>query len=181
VLGLALSQAPAEDSDAAHARQAAYARVKTAERVASQPELVRAVLAKNQVPEGPGDIQRRDKEWVANPRYALRKELTHGPCADRLRALLLDDKIVVEAFLMDSRGGLVCSTVETSDYWQGDEAKWQKTYQAGQKFFVDEPAQDASTGLFAVQLSVLVSDAGEKIGALTLTLRVPRSGGDGGK
>jgi hypothetical protein len=92
-----------------------------------------------------------------------------------LRKLVQDDKLVVEAFLMDSRGGIVCSTVETSDYWQGDEAKWLKTYRDGAPVFVDEPALDASTGTFAMQLSRLVSDARGKVGALTLTLKVPRS------
>jgi len=101
--------------------------------------------------------------------------LTSGPCADRLRKLVGDDKLVVEAFLMDERGGLVCATVETSDYWQGDEAKWQKTYRDGAAVFVDEPALDASTGAFAVQMSRLVSDHGGKVGALTLTLKIPRS------
>jgi len=38
--------------------------------------------------------------------------------------------------------------------------------------FVDEPAFDASSATYAVQLSVPVSDAGKRIGALTLTLKV---------
>jgi hypothetical protein len=37
---------------------------------------------------------------------------------------------------------------------------------------VDEPAFDQSTGTYAVQLSVPVADAGARIGALTLTLKV---------
>ena len=72
--------------------------------------------------------------------------------------------------------GALCATVETSDYWQGDEAKWQKTCRDGAALFADEPALDASTGAFAVQLSRLVSDAhGSKVGALTLTLKIPRA------
>jgi hypothetical protein len=46
----------------------------------------------------------------------------------------------------------------------------------GTGVFIDEPAMDASTGVFAVQLSRLVRDAhGKKVGALTLTLKIPRS------
>jgi len=70
----------------------------------------------------------------------------------------------------------VCATVETSDYWQGDEAKWRKTYREGMQAFIDEPAMDASTGAFAVQLSRLVTDVhGGKVGALTLTLKISRA------
>jgi hypothetical protein len=58
----------------------------------------------------------------------------------------------------------------------GDEAKWQKTYRDGVPVFIDPPALDASTGAFAVQLSRRVSDAhGGKVGALTLTLKIPRA------
>ncbi|PYQ11830.1 MAG: hypothetical protein DMF80_20685 [Acidobacteria bacterium] len=160
---------------ALQARETAYARLPLADRIGNDPELVKAIVAKNQVVESPGEIRRIDEEWIRNRRYPLRKALTSGPCADRLRRLVRDDKLVVEAFLMDDRGGLVCATVETSDYWQGDEAKWQKTYRDGAAVFVDEPALDASTGTFAVQLSRLVSDAHGKVGALTLTLKVPRS------
>ena len=74
---------------------------------------------------------------------------------------------------MDAQGALVCATVETSDYWQGDEPKWQRV-QAKSPGFVDEPALDPSTGVYAVQLSVPVKDREAKVGALTLTLRLPK-------
>jgi hypothetical protein len=163
------------DASSTRVRETAYARVPLAEKIAGDPEIVKAIVAKNLVVESPLDIRRIDEEWQRNPRYPLRKTLTSGPCAERLRKLVQDDPTVVEAMIMDDRGGLVCASVETSDYWQGDEAKWQKTYRDGAMVFVDEPALDASTGTFAVQLSRLVSDAKGKIGALTLTLKIPRS------
>jgi hypothetical protein len=170
---LVLAQA---GSAARQARETAYARMPLADKIAGDRDLLKAIVAKNHAVESPAEIRRIDQQWMHNPRYALRKALTSGPCANRLRKLVADDKLVVEAFLMDERGGLVCSTVETSDYWQGDEAKWQKTYRDGAQAFIDEPAMDASTGAFAVQLSRLVSDAqGAKAGALTLTLKIPRS------
>jgi hypothetical protein len=165
----------AADPTSSRVRETAYARVALTEKIAADPELVKAIVAKNQAVESPLDIKKIDEEWQRNPRYPLRKALTSGPCADRLRKLVQDDPIVVEAFLMDERGGLVCSTTETSDYWQGDEAKWQKTYRDGMQVFVDEPALDTSTGTFAVQLSRRVNDDKGKIGALTLTLKIPRS------
>ena len=83
--------------------------------------------------------------------------------------------MVLEAFLMDAKGMNVGMCDATSDYWQGDEPKWQKTYGEGKRLFVDEAAQDVNTGVFAIQLSVLVSSGAQKAGALTLTLKIPAS------
>ena len=59
----------------------------------------------------------------------------------------------------------------TSDYWQGDDAKWQKTYQVGpHAVFVDEVEQDESTQRYQTQVSVSIADpvTGEVIGAVTI-------------
>src|SRR5262245_9965291 len=165
-----LLQAPAGVSKV---REIAYARAPLGERIASAPQLVAAVTAKNASGETEEDVKRKDREWSA--KAALRSEVTKGECADRLRALVKEDSFVVEAFLTDQNGALVCASRETTDYWQGDEAKWQKTYGEGKRLFIDEPAQDASTGVYAIQLSTLVSNAGQKAGALTLTLKIPAS------
>jgi len=111
VLGAALVLAQARGSAALQARETAYARMPLADKIAGDPDLLKAIVAKNHVVESPADIRRIDGAWIHNPQYPLRKTLTSGPCADRLRKLVADDKIVVEAFLMDERGGLVCSSV----------------------------------------------------------------------
>jgi hypothetical protein len=170
---LALAQVSA-DPGAMKARETAYARIALADKLAADAELVRAIKAKNAANETDAEIQRKDREWQLNPRLPLRKELVQNACATRLTQILKEDPIVVEAFLMDAKGAVVCATQETSDYWQGDEAKWQKTFKEGKKVLVDEPALDASTGTYAVQLSALISDSTGKIGALTLTLKIPR-------
>jgi hypothetical protein len=165
--GLAFAQAPP-----APVKQVAYARVALAHAIASHPEIRKAVTAKDAEGESMAAIERRDREWSSTP--ALRSRFTTGPCADRLRAMTRDDPLVTEVILMDERGANVCISRETSDYWQGDEAKWKKTLVEGQDPFVDEPALDASSGAYAVQLSVPVAEGGRRIGALTLTLKVRR-------
>ena len=163
-------------SGAAKVREIAYARVPVAERISADPQLVAAVAAKNASGETADDVQRKDRDWMANPRAHLRAEMTRGACADRLRSLVNEDSFIVEAFLTDGQGALVCASRETSDYWQGDEPKWQKTCGEGKRLFVDEPAQDASTGVYAIQLSTLVSTPSQpRAGALTLTLKIPGS------
>jgi hypothetical protein len=165
-----LLQAP---TAASKVREIAYARAPLAERIAGDAQLVASVSAKNASGETEDDVKRKDREWSS--KAPLRAEATTGECADRLRSLVKEDSFVVEAFLTDQNGALVCASRETTDYWQGDEPKWQKTYGEGKRLFIDEPAQDASTGVYAIQLSTLVSSGGQKAGALTLTLKIPQS------
>ena len=165
---------PSQDPLVARVRQTAYARMELATGVARDAGIVGFVQAKNDQQEPAAEIQKRDKSWQAGGETALRKETTTGPCADRLRALTKSDPFVLEVILMDGQGAVVCATHETSDYWQGDEAKWQKPVKGGLEAFVDDPAFDESTESYALQLSVPVQKAGARIGALTFTLKVPR-------
>lgn len=162
-------------------KQMAHARVKLAEQVAGDPEIRKAVAAKNAEGESQQTIEARDREWAQNPAAPRRKALTGSRCAARLRELIAADALVVEAILMDEHGANVCVSRETSDYWQGDEEKWKKPFLEGRPAFVDEPAFDASTATYAVQLSVPVSDGGKRIGALTLTLKVRKDAATPGR
>ena len=162
-------------------KQLALARVRFAEQIAADPETKKAVLAKNAEGESRQSIEARDREWSANPNAPLRKALATSPCANKLRDHLKSDPLVVEAILMDDKGANVCVSRETSDYWQGDEDKWQKTFVEGKSPFVDEPAFDASTATYAIQLSVPVLDGTRRIGALTLTLKVRKDAAASGR
>jgi hypothetical protein len=132
------------------------------------------VSASNALVEPPDLIRRRDVVWIGNPRDPLRQAIVQAPCSVKVRELVKEDPLVVEAFVMNDRGTLVCSMAETSDYWQGDEAKWQRTFVDGKDTFVEEPAFDASSGRYAIQVSVPIAEAGTRIGAVTLTLKLNR-------
>jgi hypothetical protein len=155
-------------------RQTAMARIGLAQTVAADPQVLKAVVAKNSTHETMEEILHIDKEWTDNLQYPLRKTLSMNACAQHLRELTKDDPLIVEVILMDAQGANVCVSKETSDYWQGDEAKWQKTFGASKEVFIDEPAFDASTGVYAIQLSAIVADGKTKVGALTFTLRLHR-------
>jgi hypothetical protein len=170
----ALAPATLRAQAAVAVKQMALARVRLAEQIAADPELRKAVLAKNAEGESRQTIEARDHEWMRNPNAPLRKALTGSPCATRLRERIAADSLVVEAILMDAQGANVCVSRETSDYWQGDEDKWQKPFVEGRAAFVDEPAFDASSATYAVQLSVPVLDGTKRVGALTLTLKVKK-------
>lgn len=162
-------------------KQMALARVKLAEQIAADPELKKAVAAKNAEAESRQTIESRDREWSANPAAPLRKTLTTSPCANRLRDKIKLDPLVVEAILMDEHGANVCVSRETSDYWQGDEDKWRKPFVDGKPAFVDEPAFDASTATYAIQLSVPVAEGTQRLGALTLTLKIRKDAAAAGR
>ncbi len=63
---MTLSQAPAGSS--AGVRGTAYARMPAAQKIAADPQIVAAVVARNLVPESADQIRRRDADWKANPR-----------------------------------------------------------------------------------------------------------------
>ncbi|MCJ8325445.1 MAG: cache domain-containing protein [Rhizobiales bacterium] len=100
--------------------------------------------------------------------------------ANAVSALLANYKdasmgMVTEIFIMDNKGMNVGQSDVTSDYWQGDEGKWQKTYLVGpEAVFVDEVEMDESSQTLQSQLSMSIVDpaSGEVIGAITVGVNV---------
>ncbi len=78
-----------------------------------------------------------------------------------------------EIFVMDAVGLNVGQSDVTSDYWQGDEAKWQQTYKVGpDAIHIGDVEMDESTQQLQVQLSLPVVDNGAVIGAVTIGVNV---------
>ncbi|MEL7090593.1 MAG: hypothetical protein AAFN94_02545 [Pseudomonadota bacterium] len=81
--------------------------------------------------------------------------------------------MIREVFVMDAVGLNVASSAITSDYWQGDEAKFIQTYMAGPgSVHVSEVEFDESTQSYLVQVSMPITDpdSGAVIGAVTFGL-----------
>ena len=147
----------------------------------SDPAVVEAIKQQNQKTAGlsDADIDGLDQEWRAQAKAGS------GPLIDEVLATSLSNylkqkkgqigAVVTEMFVMDAKGLNVGQSDVTSDYMQGDEAKWQKTYQAGpDAVFVDEVEFDDSTESFQSQISATVTDpaTGEPIGAITIGINV---------
>ncbi|MDJ0983440.1 MAG: hypothetical protein QNI94_17585 [Kiloniellales bacterium] len=84
---------------------------------------------------------------------------------------------VTEIVIMDNRGLNVAASDIDTDYWQGDEAKWQKTYLAGPgSVFVDDVELDPSTDLFQSEISMAITDpaSGKVIGAIAVGIDLDR-------
>jgi hypothetical protein len=127
------------------------------------------------------DIDRLDGDWRAQAKQG------GGPLLDEVMARSLStflkerqaasDGLISEVFVMDGHGLNVGQSAVTSDYWQGDEPKWQKTYPVGpEAIFIDEIEFDDSSQMFQSQVSVAVPDpaTGQPIGAITIGVNLER-------
>jgi hypothetical protein len=79
--------------------------------------------------------------------------------------------LFTEIFVMDKFGLNVGQSSVTSDYWQGDEDKYQKTFAVGpDAVFVDEPEYDDKTKTWRTQVDFTIVDPAtkESIGAVTV-------------
>ena len=83
--------------------------------------------------------------------------------------------LITEAFAMDHVGLNVAVSDPTSDYWQGDEAKWRQTYKVGaDAIHISDVELDESTQTYQSQVSLPVvdPDGGAPIGAVTFGINV---------
>ncbi|SOE08730.1 hypothetical protein SAMN05877838_0459 [Hoeflea halophila] len=124
-------------------------------------------------------IDKLDKQWRAQA-TATDQPFVSEVLARELSKFLMEKKdrsqgMITEMFVMDAKGLNVGQSDVTSDYWQGDEAKWQKTYAEGAGVvFVDEVEEDESTQALQSQASLTISDpeTGEPIGAITVGINL---------
>lgn len=148
--------------------------------IAQNAELVSAIEAQNAktADYDQAKIDELDKEWRAEV-DASSKPMIDGVLGNAASAYLKkvqDDSqgMFTEIFATDDKGLNVGQSSVTSDYWQGDEAKWQKTYLVGPDAIdIGDVEQDESTQTFQSQVSIPVVDsAGKPIGAITFGVNV---------
>lgn len=85
------------------------------------------------------------------------------------------DGVITEIFVIDAKGLSVGESEITSDYWQGDEAKWQETFLVGADvLFIDKAEKDESTQMLQSQASMTISDprTGQPIGSITVGINL---------
>ena len=126
------------------------------------------------------DVDRLDKQWRAETKAFTRRPLIDSVLARPLSAYLKTVKaraggLYDEIFVMDNKGLNVGQSDVTSDYWQGDEAKWRKTFLVGSNaVFVDEVDFDESTQTYQSQVNISIVDPSSNtvIGAVTVGVNV---------
>lgn len=123
-------------------------------------------------------IDELDNQWKAE-REAADKPLIAATLSSPLSVYLarLQGKslgLYAEIFVMDKNGLNVGQSSVTSDFWQGDEGKFQNTYDVSETaLFIDEAEWDDEAKIWRNQVSFTVTDdANAKIGAVTVEINL---------
>ncbi|MBU0909414.1 MAG: hypothetical protein KKA54_09285 [Proteobacteria bacterium] len=142
----------------------------------TDPVIVQAVKDENAKGKTLAQIQEKDKQWQAHAGLAdYMKAIMDSDCGKRIREIQASAPYYAEIFVMDNQGANVAMTDKTSDYWQGDEDKFQKSFANGAgAVFVDEVKFDDSAQTYQVQVTVPVMDGGKAIGAITFGIDVDK-------
>ena len=125
------------------------------------------------------DIEALDARWRAEFAGGPRP-LIDAVMNNRLSAFLKNKQIasggvVTEILVIDARGLSVGENEISSDYWQGDELKWLKTFRdRSPLLFVDAAEKDESTQTLQSQASLTISDphTGKPLGAITIGINL---------
>jgi hypothetical protein len=138
--------------------------------------IVAAVKAQNAKNMSLSSIKEMDDKWKSTAGIAdFMTALMESECGKYLRGVQEANPFYAEIFVMDNLGANVCQTDKTSDYWQGDEAKFQKSFNDGKgAIFVDEVEFDDSTQSYLCQVSVPVMENGKAIGAITFGIDIDK-------
>jgi hypothetical protein len=160
-------QAPQKVVDLANTTLAAFG---------TDPVIVKSVRDENAKGKTLAQIQEKDKEWKAFAGHAdYMKAMMDSECGRHIRKIQESSPYYAEIFVMDNQGANVAMSDKTSDYWQGDEDKFQKSYAGGAgAVFIDEVKFDDSSQTYQVQVSVPVLEGGKAIGAITFGIDVDK-------
>ncbi len=142
----------------------------------SDPIIIKAVKEENAKGQTLSKIKEMDEKWKKTPGIAdYMKAMMTSACGKHLRTIQETSPSFSEIFVMDNQGANVAMTDKTSDYWQGDEAKFQKSFNGGKgAVFVDDVEFDDSSQTYLAQVSVPVLDGGKAIGAITFGIDVDK-------
>ncbi|MEL7164042.1 MAG: hypothetical protein AAGL96_01110 [Pseudomonadota bacterium] len=143
------------------------------------PDVMSALLAQNAKHEGmdQSTINELDTQWRGEVGMAatplISSVMNTDASAHLMEHVSAASGMIREVFVMDALGLNVASSAVTSDYWQGDEDKYIKTYMSGpDAVHVSEVEFDESTQSYLVQVSLPITDpnSGDVIGAVTFGL-----------
>lgn len=144
---------------------------------ANNPVVIAAIKAQNAKYASltQAGIDKLDKTWRAEVKDGG-GPLISSTLSNKLSAYLKKVKqqaggLYTEIFVEDNKGLNVGQSDVTSDYWQGDEAKWQKTFLVGPKaVHVSKIKMDKSSQALQAHVSMTITDpaTGKPIGAVTV-------------
>lgn len=133
-------------------------------------ELVEIVREHNRKNISLEEILKRDEIWKRTTGVdEFMDDILSNRGAVELKKLEASLSFLFECILMGNKGENISMTNKTSDYWQGDEAKFKKSFNNGVgKVHVGAVEFDESAQGYQVQISVPVNDGVKTIGAITI-------------
>lgn len=170
---IAVVPAFAEEAHVAPVTEYVNANVKT---WLSDPAIIDAIKAQNTANAAldQAGIDALDQKWRAEVE-ADSHPMIDGVLGNAISAFLKSKQeasggTITEVFVTDAKGLNVGQSDVTSDYWQGDEDKFTKSFGAGAgALFVDAAEKDESTQMLQSQASMtIVDETGKAIGAITI-------------
>lgn len=124
------------------------------------------------------EIDAADQQWLAE-REAEDQPLVAAILTNPLSSYLTQIQarsggLFAEIFVMDALGLNVGQSSITSDFWQGDEGKFQNTYPNGpDAVFIDEAEYNEDSDTWRSQLNMTMSNAQRQpIGAVTIEVNL---------
>ncbi len=120
------------------------------------------------------EVDSLDKQWRAErdkEDQPLIAAILSSPLSNYLTQIqAASGGLFTEIFIMDAKGLNVGQSAITSDFWQGDEAKFKKTFPNGSSaIFVDDPEFHEGTNTWRAQVNLTVSNtSNQPIGAVTV-------------
>ncbi|NLC71045.1 MAG: hypothetical protein GX751_06785 [Desulfuromonadaceae bacterium] len=140
------------------------------------PIIINAVKTENAKGKTIAQIKETDAKWMATAGVDdFMRSLMESEVGKHLVAIRSSRPYIAEIFVMDNQGANVAMSDKTSDYWQGDEPKWQKSFNNGQgAIFIDDVKFDASSQAYLVQVSVPVKDGEKAIGSITFGIDIDK-------
>ncbi len=186
LFGLALATCAVPPSHAEgpdHTGQiAAFYEEAVADWISSEPIIAAIRLQNEQHAElTAAEIDELDKAWRAeiasegNDRPFVQRVMDNAASKFLKQQQRQANWMIVEIIVMDAKGLNVALSTPSSDYWQGDEDKHQKTFQAGtDEPFIDAVEYEAETGLLLSQVNRTLFDptTGAPIGAVTVSVNM---------
>lgn len=141
----------------------------------TEPTWVVEVAAQNGKAVALDAIKKIDAEWQkAEEELPIQQEKMGNACAKACKAVAAQLPMVKELFVMDNQGANVGQSSLTSDYWQGDEDKWTKSFNSGKGGLdVGKVKFDKSSNVNMQQVSLpIIAADGAVIGAVTFGIDV---------
>ena len=125
------------------------------------------------------EIDAFDKQWRAEREQSKKPLITStlaGPLSNYLtRVQAHSGGLIAEIIVVGLKGLNVGQSSITSDMWQGDEAKFQRTVGVGPgEVFIDEAEFHDESGTWRAQINMTIDDpdSGEPLGAATIEINL---------